>query len=70
MGNRNFSTDFRYNARVEKVFSLLSPLLTLLFVVGMAGCLLVIPLVAIKLFRVLFEDDTEDEQGRALAPHN
>jgi len=60
--------DFLYNARVEKLFSLLSPLLTLLFVIGMAGCLLVIPLVAYKLFRVLFEDNSEDEPGRVIAP--
>jgi len=53
---------------VEKLFSLLSPLLTLLFVIGMAGCLLVIPLVAYKLFRVLFEDNSEDEPGRVIAP--
>ena len=55
---------------MEKVFSLLAPLLTLLFVVGLAGCLLVIPLVAFKLFRVLFEDDSEDELGRAIVPRN
>ena len=55
---------------MEKVFSLLSPLLTLLFIIGMAGCMLVIPLVAFKLFRVLFEDDSEDEPGRALASRN
>ena len=55
---------------METVFSLLSPLLTLLFVVGMAGCVIVIPLVALKLFRVLFEDDSEDEPGKALASRN
>lgn len=52
---------------METVFSVLNPLLTILFAVGMAGCLLVIPLVAIKLFKALFEDDTEDE---LLVPHN
>jgi hypothetical protein len=55
---------------VEKVFTFLSPLLALLFVVGMAGCLLVIPLVAYKLFKALFEDDTEDEPGTLLTPHD
>jgi len=55
---------------VETVFSLLSPLLTLLFVIGMAGCIIVIPSVAFKLFRVLFEDDSEDEPGKALASRN
>jgi hypothetical protein len=53
---------------VETVFSLLAPVLTLLFVIGMAGCILVIPLVAFKLFRVLFESDSEEETGKALAP--
>jgi len=56
-----------YNAAVEFVFSLLNPLLTLLFGVGMIGCLLVIPLVAVKLFKALFEDDTEEEM---LVPRN
>jgi hypothetical protein len=55
---------------VETVFSLLSPLLTLLFIIGMAGCIIVIPLVAFKLFRVLFEDDLEDEPGKAVASRN
>ena len=55
---------------METVFSLLSPLLTLLFVVGLAGCVIVIPLVAFKLFRVLFEEDLEDESGKALAQRN
>ena len=53
---------------MERVFSLVSPLLTLLFAIGMTGCLLVIPMVAYKLFRVLFEDDSEDEPGEALVP--
>jgi hypothetical protein len=53
---------------VESVFSLISPLLTLLFVIGMAGCLLVISMVVYKLFRVLFEDNSEDEPGAALVP--
>jgi hypothetical protein len=53
---------------VETVFSFISPLLTWLFAIGMAGCLIVIPLVAYKLFRVLFEDDSEEEQGKALLP--
>ena len=55
---------------VETVFSLLAPLLTLLFIVGMAGCVIVIPLVAFKLFRVLFEADSEDERAPALASRN
>jgi hypothetical protein len=55
---------------VEKVFSLLAPLLTLLFVIGMAGCVIVIPMVAFKLFRVLFEDNSEDEPGKVLASRN
>ena len=60
---------FRYNARVERVFSLLSPVLTTLFVIGIAGCVFVIPVVAYKLFSALFEDDSEEENGK-LVPHN
>jgi hypothetical protein len=52
---------------VELVFSVLSRLLTVLFVVGMAGCLLVIPMVAYMLFRTLFEPDTQEEIRRDVA---
>ena len=55
---------------MERVFSLLSPVLTTLFVIGIAGCVFVIPVVAYKLFSALFEDDTEEENGKMLAPHN
>jgi Sec-independent protein secretion pathway component TatC len=51
------------------VFTLLSPLLTTLFVVGVAGCVFVIPVVAYKLFSALFEGDIEDENGK-LVPHD
>jgi uncharacterized BrkB/YihY/UPF0761 family membrane protein len=50
------------------VFSVLSTLLTLMFVVGMAGCVVVIPLVAYRLFRALIEKDTEEENGKP-TPH-
>jgi uncharacterized membrane protein YciS (DUF1049 family) len=53
---------------MQGVFSLLSTLLTVMFVVGMAGCVLVIPLVAYRLFRALIEKDTEEENGNQ-APH-
>ena len=35
--------------------------LTAMFVVGMAGCVIVIPYVAFGLFSVLFEPDTDEE---------
>jgi hypothetical protein len=49
---------------VEWVFSHLSLLLTAMFLIGLAGCVLVIPIVAYKLFSVLFEDDAEEENGK------
>jgi hypothetical protein len=55
---------------MEHVFAILAPVLTLLFAAGIVGCVIVIPLVAIKLFRVLFEDDSEDEKNKALLPHS
>lgn len=37
-------------------------LLGLLFVIGMIGCVLVIPITALRLFAVLFEKDQPDEK--------
>jgi hypothetical protein len=36
--------------------------LSLMFAVGVAGCLFVIPITAYRLFNVLFERDNEGEQ--------
>ena len=36
--------------------------MTILFILGMVGCLLVIPITAFRLFSVLFEKDAVDEQ--------
>jgi uncharacterized membrane protein len=33
-----------------------------MFLVGMVGCTLVIPITAFRLFKVLFEKDAPDEQ--------
>jgi len=40
---------------VTKIFI---PTFTGIFAIGIAGCLIVIPLCAYKMFRVLFEKDT------------
>lgn len=40
----------------------LGDILTVLFVIGMAGCMLVIPIAAQKLFSVLFEKDLPGEK--------
>lgn len=37
-------------------------LLSGVFVIGMIGCLLVIPITALRLFAVLFEKDQPDEK--------
>ncbi len=36
------------------------PSFTFIFAIGIAGCVIVIPLCAYKMFRVLFEKDTEE----------
>jgi hypothetical protein len=33
-----------------------------MFLIGMLGCLVVIPITAYRLFRVLFENDSVDEE--------
>jgi len=47
---------------MEIVFKILAPILVTMFVVGAAGCVIVIPVVAYRLFSVLVEPDTPDEQ--------
>ena len=42
------------------VTKLFIPIFTFVFAVGVAGCLIVIPLCAYKMFRVLFEKDAEE----------
>ena len=47
---------------METFFKILAPLLATMFVIGAAGCVIVIPVVAYKLFSVLVEPNTPDEQ--------
>jgi hypothetical protein len=47
---------------METFFKILAPLLVTMFVIGAAGCVIVIPVVAYKLFSVLVEPNTPDEQ--------
>ena len=41
--------------------TILAHVLSWMFVIGMAGCLLVIPITAYRLFKPLFEKDYPDE---------
>jgi len=41
--------------------TILAHVLSWMFVIGMAGCLLVIPIRAYRLFKALFEKDYPDE---------
>ncbi len=47
---------------LDSLATMLAHLLSLLFVIGMAGCLLVIPVTAYRLFSVLFQKDQLDEE--------
>jgi uncharacterized membrane protein len=46
------------NAVLISLFHLLAGM----FLIGMLGCLIVIPITAYRLFRVLFEKDVVDEE--------
>jgi hypothetical protein len=48
---------------VETFVYLLSRVLIALFIVGVIGCLLVIPRTALELFKVLLEPDTDEEMA-------
>ena len=37
-------------------------ILGMMFLIGMLGCIIVIPITAYRLFKVLFEEDSPDEQ--------
>jgi hypothetical protein len=46
---------------METLVELLGKALVLLFLIGVAGCLLVIPRTAFELIQTLLEPDTDDE---------
>jgi hypothetical protein len=46
---------------MDAVLNALYTLLNVLFLVGAAGCLLVIPRTAFELFHTFFEPDTQEE---------
>jgi hypothetical protein len=48
--------------------SIVAHLLSWGFVIGVAGCLLVIPVAAVQLFSVLFEKDRPEEINPVLNP--
>jgi hypothetical protein len=52
----------KISVSMETVFKILAPILVTMFVIGAAGCVIVIPVVAYRLFNVLVEPDTPDEQ--------
>lgn len=45
-------------------FHLMARLLTVIFVIGVAGCAIVIPMAAWKFLSVLFEKDVDEETPR------
>jgi len=55
---------------VDFLVKMVGYLLTWGFVIGMAGCLLVIPVAAYQLFSVLFEQDRPEEINPTLHPPN
>ena len=52
----------RWGVSMETLFKILAPILVTMFVIGAAGCVIVIPVVAYRLFSVLVEPDAPDEQ--------
>ena len=47
---------------METLFRVLAPILATMFLVGAAGCVIVIPVVAYRLFSVLVERDVPEEE--------
>jgi len=47
---------------MDFVTDFLAPVLTGMFVIGVIGCVLVIPVVAFRLFSVLFEPDKQNDE--------
>jgi hypothetical protein len=47
---------------MQTVFRILAPILTTMFLIGAAGCVIVIPVVAYRLFSVLVEPDSPGEE--------
>jgi hypothetical protein len=47
---------------MDVVFKIFAYTLGSMFVIGVTGCLIAIPIAAYRLFSVLFEPDREDDQ--------
>ena len=47
---------------MDFVAKFVTPVLAAMFLIGATGCVLVIPVVAFRLFSVLFEPDREGDQ--------
>ncbi len=47
---------------MDFVANYVTPLLTAMFVIGAVGCVIVVPVVAYRLFSVLFQPDREGDQ--------
>jgi hypothetical protein len=47
---------------METLFKILAPVLVTMFVIGAAGCVIVIPVVAYRLYSVLVEQDAPEEK--------
>jgi len=62
LGIPNNGYIFSEGGMLDFVLKLLGYLLTAMFVVGLVGCILVIPITAKRLFSVLFEKDLPGER--------
>jgi hypothetical protein len=49
------------------VLKAVAEVITALFAIGVAGCLLVIPMTAVQWVEALFEPDTEEDIARSLS---
>jgi hypothetical protein len=54
---------------MDAFFHVLAKLLQALFVVGVAGCLITVPVVALKFASVLWEKDEDETHGPADETH-
>lgn len=53
----------RKGAEPSMLVNLFAGTLTVMFLIGLAGCLIVIPITAYRLFSILFERDVPEDEN-------
>jgi hypothetical protein len=61
------ATSGRILCKMDQALKAAAKVITVLFAIGVVGCVFVIPITAVQWVAALFEPDTEEEMARSLS---